>query len=232
MSTDCSPQQELVRRLGQLDSAAVSDACDQLGLANQVVAGLGPVTGWFNVAGRVITVELGPWSGQASGRHLCAEATDSATPGHVIVVAHQGRTDCAGWGGNLSRAALARGAAGTIVDGAVRDVDESLAIGYRVFAAAATPRTARGRAEEKSWGGTIVIGGVSVDHGDYVVTDSAGAVFIPVDRVDEVLAAAELIAAKEAMMAAALADGQPVSAVMGVDYDTMLGHHGRSPELG
>lgn len=219
-----------VARLRRLDSCAVSDACDRLGLADRVVTGLAPLTGPAHVAGRVVTVELGPWTGggqarhgdSGAARHLCAAATDASTADDVIVVAHHGRTDCAGWGGNLSRAARSRGAAATIVDGAARDIDESRAVGYTVFASAATPRTARGRTEEVAWGGPVSIGGVTVDHGDYVVADSTGVVFVPAGRIDEVLAAAEAIAAKEAAMAAALDEGQPVSDVMGRDYETML----------
>ncbi len=211
-----------VARLRRLDSCAVSDACDRLGLVDRVATGLAPLTGPAQAAGRVVTVELGPWTGGSQGSHLCAAATDSATADDVIVVAHHGRTDCAGWGGNLSRAARARGAAATIVDGAARDIDESRAVGYAVFASAATPRTARGRTEEVAWGGPVSIGGVTVDHGDYVVADSTGVVFVPAGRIDEVLAAAEAIAAKEAAMAAALDAGQPVSDVMGRGYETML----------
>jgi len=213
---------EVVARLRRLDSCALSDACDRLGLDDRVVTGLAPLTGAAQVAGRVVTVELGPWTGGGEGPHLCAAATDASSADDVIVVAHHGRTDCAGWGGNLSRAARARGAAATIVDGAARDIDESRVVGHPVFALAATPRTARGRTEEVAWGGAVTIGGVAVDHGDYVVADSTGIVFVPAARIDEVLAAAEAIAAREAAMAAALDAGQPVSDVMGRDYETML----------
>lgn len=212
----------LVERLRALDSCAVSDACDRLGLTGRVSTAAAPVTGAGRVAGRVITVELGLPSGGASGRHLCAAATDAATPDDVIVIAHQGRADCAGWGGNLSRAALVRGAAGTVIDGATRDVDEAIEIGYPVFATGATPLTARGRTEEKDWGGPIDFGGIVVDHGDLVVADSSGVVFIPASDAGRVVAAAEAIAAKEAAMAADIQRGRPVSDVMGTAYETML----------
>ena len=218
-----------VERLRALDACAVSDACDRLGLLDRVWAGPRPLTGPARIAGRVITVQLGPPSTPPSTtaspgppRHLCAAATDAATGDDVIVVAHQGRTDCAGWGGNLSRAARARGVAGTIVDGAVRDVDEAREIGYPVFATGATPRTARGRAEERSWGATIEVGGVRVAAGDFVIADSTGLVFVAAADLEPVLAAAGDIAAREAAMAADLDAGRPVSAVMGADYESML----------
>ena len=222
------PADPLVERLRQLDTCAVSDACDQLGLADRVTTSLCSLTGPVAAAGRVITVLLGPPtpappSGRAgAARHLCAAATDSATADDVIVVAHQGRTDCAGWGGNLSRGARTRGAAATIVDGAVRDVDEAHTIGYPVFATAATPRTARGRAEEQAWGRPVVIDGITVDQGDYAIADSSGIVFVAAADIDTVLSAAEAIVAKESAMAADIDAGTPVSQVMGTDYETML----------
>jgi regulator of RNase E activity RraA len=211
-----------VTRLRGLDSCAVSDALDRIGIDGGVVTGLGPLSVPGCVAGRVVTVLLGPPGDDSSGRHLGAAAVDAATPDDVVVVAHQGRADCAGWGGNLSRAASRRGVAGTIVDGAVRDVDEAVALGYPVFAASATPRTARGRAQERAWGGTVTIGEVEVRHGDYVVADSTGVVFVPAADVERVLAAAEEIAAREAAMAADLDAGRPVGEVMGSAYERML----------
>ena len=203
----------------------MSDACDQLGITPQVLPGVAPTTGPARIAGRVVTVRLGRPDrdgGAAPKRHLCAAATDAASDIDVIVVAHQGRSDCAGWGGNLSRAARRRRVAGTIVHGAVRDVDEAIEIGYPVFATTATPLTARGRAEEKAWGATVELAGFTVDHHDYVIADSTGVVFIAAGDIDEVVPTAELIAGKEAAMADDLDAGQPVSDVMGADYESML----------
>lgn len=215
-----------VERLRGVDACALSDACDRLGLGGRVSTAAHPLTGPTRIAGRVVTVELGRpvdgGLGSGSGRHLGAAAADAATADDVIVIAHQGRADCAGWGGNLSRGARSRGAAGTIVDGAVRDVDEAIEIGFPLFATGATPRTARGRTEEKAWGGPITFDGVAVDHGDYVVADSTGTVFVPAVEIDAVLEVAEVIVAKEAAMAADIESGRPVSDVMGADYESML----------
>jgi len=218
-----------VARLRRLDSCAVSDARDRLGLADTVATGITDRTGTAvgTVAGRVVTVELGPPRPEPSSRHLCTAAVDAAGPEQVIVIAHQGRTDCAGWGGNLSRAARHRGVAATLVDGAVRDVDESAAVGHPVFASAATPRTARGRTQEHAWGGPIRFAGIDVAPGDYVIADRSGVVFVPAAEIDAVLETAEAIATAEAAMAAAIAAGVPVSEAMGGTYEQMTTHaHG------
>ncbi len=204
-----------------LDSCALSDACDTLGLPHQVVAGLGDLTGRHRIAGRVVTVLLGPPTAEPASRHLCTAAIEAAGPGDVIVVAHQGRLDCAGWGGNLSRAAQARHVEGTIVDGAARDVDEATTIGYPVFAAAATARTARQRAQEHAWGVSVEIAGVTIRPGDFVVADGSAIVFIPAADAERVAAAASTIAHREAAMAAAIDAGTPITAVMGADYERL-----------
>jgi 4-hydroxy-4-methyl-2-oxoglutarate aldolase len=212
----------LVGRLRSLDTCAVSDALDRLGIADRVVTGLTGFGYRGRSAGRAVTVELGPVRPEPSHRHLCAAAVDDSGPEDVIVVAHQARTDCAGWGGNLSRAALARQVVATLVDGAVRDVDEALDIGYPVLGRTATPRTARGRTEEHAWGTPISFGGVDVAPGDYVLADSTGIVFLPAAIAAEVIEAAEQIAAKEAAMAADIDAGRPISEVMGASYEQML----------
>lgn len=212
-----------VARLQRLDSCAVSDARDRLGLADAVVVGVPNRTGTAAVAGRVVTVLLGQPTGAPMHRHLCTAAVDNSGAGDVLVIAHQGRTDCAGWGGNLSRAAAARGIGATLIDGATRDVDEARSVGYPVFASAATPRTARGRTVELDWGCPIDFAGISVHTGDYVIADGSGIVFIGADDVAAVLDTAEAIAAHEATMAAAIDAGTPVSQVMGATYEQMTG---------
>jgi 4-hydroxy-4-methyl-2-oxoglutarate aldolase len=209
------------QRWARLDSCAVADALDRLGLIG-VLGGVRALTGPVRVCGRVVTVLLGPPVEGGPSRHLCTAAVEAAREGEVLVVAHQARTDCAGWGGNLSRAARRRGLAGTIVHGAVRDVDESRALGYPVFGTATTPLTARGRAQEHAWGVAVDLGGVTVESGDWVVADGTGVVFVAASRAEQVLADAEEIAAREAAMAAALEAGAPISEVMGASYETML----------
>jgi regulator of RNase E activity RraA len=210
------------QRLARLDSCAISDALDRLGLPG-AVSGIRPLTGPHRIAGRVVTVKLVAASGRATKQHLATAAIEASGPGDVLVIEHRSRDDCAGWGGILSRAARARRIEGTIVDGAVRDVDESREIGYPVFARSAVPTTSRGRVVEESWNLPVDLSGVTVHPGDFVIVDGSGVVFVAKSRVEEVLAAAEEIAARERAMAEAVESGKPVSQVMGGDYESMLG---------
>jgi regulator of RNase E activity RraA len=210
----------LVAQLLALDSCAVSDASDSLGIAAAVL-GIQAPTPPAKIGGRVVTVKLKVADGTPSQRHLGTAAIEAASPGDVIVIENP-RLDAAGWGGILSAAARARGIAGVIVDGAARDIDEARELAFPVFARSAVPRTARGRLVETSFNEPVRIGELTVSPGDLVLADGSGVVFIAAGRAAEVLAAAERIAAREARMKAAVLAGDPVSEVMGRDYETML----------
>jgi 4-hydroxy-4-methyl-2-oxoglutarate aldolase len=217
-----SVQDEHVARLAKLDTCAVSDALDRLGLSG-TVTGIRPLSLPVRIAGRAVTVRLKPKeAGDVSVRHLGTAAIVAAQPGDVIVIDHQAREDAAGWGGILSNAAKVKGVAGVIVDGACRDIDESREVGFPVFGRAAVPLTARGRAVEAATNEPIHVGGVTVAPGDLVIADGSGVVFVAAGRADDVLAAAEEIAAREAEMTRAVLAGQPVDQVMGRNYETML----------
>ena len=68
----------------------------------------------------------------------------------------------------------------------------------------------------------VQICGVDVQPGDLVIADWTGAVFVPADRAGEVIATAETIAEREALMAADVRAGKSVVEVMGANYEQML----------
>jgi len=214
--------QALVARLLRLDTCAVSDALDRLGLRG-VVLGIAPMSPPVKIGGRVVTVRLVDRTAEnaATARHLGTAAIEAASAGDVIVIEH-GRLDAAGWGGILSAAAKQKGVAGVVCDGAARDVDEARELDFPVFARAAVPLTARGRVVEESFNRPVRIGGVDVAPGDLVLADGSGVAFLAASKAREVIEAAEAIAAREAKMKDAVLAGDPVSEVMGRDYETML----------
>lgn len=210
-----------IARLILLDTPTVSDALDRLGLPGAVY-GLAQMTVRRKVAGRAVTVKLGPPTLEGPKRHLGAGAIMAASSGDVIVVEHGARSDVSGWGGLLSRGALAKGIAGVVIDGAFRDIDEARDLGLPIYARGAVPITARGRVVEHGFNCRISIGSVSVDSGDFVLADGSGITFIEADRIGEVLAEAERIFAREQRMAVRIEDGVPIGDVLGADYEDML----------
>ena len=213
---------ELVARLGRLDSCAVSDALDKLDLPG-AVSGIHRFSTDRRIAGRVLTVTLALAGGRpASSRHLCTAAIEAAGPGNIIVVEQRTGVDAASWGGNLSLGAQVRGVAGVIVDGPVRDIDDSRRLDFPVFARDHTARTARGRIVEVATNEPVTIGAVTVSPGDYVVADASAVAFIPQAEILRVLETAETIMQREEAMAAAIRNGTPIGQVMGANYERML----------
>ena len=204
----------LLERLAQLDSCAVSDALDALGLpgATTGVHRLWPVE--RAVAGVARTVTAGPKTEGGPAAHIAASAIDIASEGDVIVVANGGRLDVSCWGGILTRAAQHRGIGGVVIDGACRDIVEGEQLGFPVFGRAVVPVSARGRIVQVAAGEPVDFAGVHVEQGDLVLADRNGVVFIPLRRAAEVIAFAERVVAREEQMAAAVLAGEPVTAVM------------------
>jgi regulator of RNase E activity RraA len=213
---------DVLTRLGQFDTCAISDALDKLGLQG-VASGIHRVATDQRISGRVVTAKLEPDDGRAAAsRHLGTTAIETAQPGDVIVMEQRTGIVAAAWGGNLSLAAQLRGIAGTIVEGPARDVDEAHGYGYPVFARSRTPHTARGRIVEVGTNVPIVVGDIAVEPGDYVVADGTGVVFVRAGDIEAVLTAADAVVARERAMVAALREGTPVTQVMGITYETML----------
>jgi regulator of RNase E activity RraA len=205
----------------ELDSCAVSDALDKLALKGSVT-GLHRFSTLRRIAGRVLTVKLDRAEGRSSTRHLCTAAIEAATPGDIIVVEQSTGLDAASWGGNLALGAKLRNVAGVIVEGPARDIDDCIKLDFPVFARSHTSRTARGRIVEVATNEPITVGDVVVSPGDYAIADGSGVVFIAHNEVARVLQAADAIMKREEAMAQALREGNPISKVMGANYETML----------
>jgi regulator of RNase E activity RraA len=211
-----------VARLRRLDSCAVSDALDKLGLTG-VVTHLVQRSGEARIAGRAVTVKLGlgaPPPGPP--RHLGTAAIETAGPQSIIVIEQRTGVEAACWGGLLTLGAKAKGIAGVVADGPVRDIDEARKHGFPIFSSKTTSFTARGRVVERSTNEPVEIGAVVVSPGDYVIADGSAVIFVSPESIARVLEAAESIAAREAAMAQAILSGAKISEVMDGSYERML----------
>jgi 4-hydroxy-4-methyl-2-oxoglutarate aldolase len=217
-----------VRRLARLDCCAVSDALDKLNLTG-VVTTLPQRSTTRRIAGRAITVKLVAKdkvpAGDGAPRHLGTTAIEAGGPGDVIVVEQRTGIEAGSWGGILSIAAKLRGIEGIIADGPVRDIDEARAYDLPIYSRGLTARTARGRIAEAATNVDVRIEDVTVSAGDYVLADNSAVIFIRPADIENVVTAAEDIAAREAAMAKALLTGESVGTVMGANYENMLAVH-------
>ena len=116
---------------------------------------------------------------------------DDLKPGDVAVLACGGPTErIAPWGELLSTACVARGAAGCVTDGLVRDVRQIKAMGFAVFHGGIGPLDTKGRARMMERDIPVECAGVHVRNGDFVFGDADGVVVIPQERAAEVIAKA------------------------------------------
>ena len=212
---------DLIERLKKLDTPTVSDALDKLGLPGAVF-GIAPMTVRRRIVGPALTVKLGAPVPDLPKRHLGAGAIMTARGGEIVVVEHRGRLDVSGWGGLLSRGALAKGIVGVVIDGAFRDIDEATELGLPVYGRAAVPVTARGRVAEHAFNEPITVAGIAVKPHDLVIADGSGIVFVNQLRADEIVSVAEDIFAREQLMTRDIEAGRPLGEVLGANYEDML----------
>jgi len=196
--------------LGDL-TGTTSDALDELGIAGAVPASLlKPTDSRARVVGRAITVLNRAASERRKVSGLAEiEAHHLAEPGDVLVI--QGVANISSMGGVSASVGKRQGEAGAIVDGAVRDIDHSRAIGYPIWSASVSPITGKWRIETMAVNNPVHIAGIEVRPGDLVIADECGVCFVPFARAAEVLAVAERLTASEARRLKALAEGIPLA---------------------
>jgi regulator of RNase E activity RraA len=215
-------REALIERLLKLDTCAVSDGMDRLGLKGATF-GVRPVWPCAKIVGRAVTMKIKPAGLDKPKHHLGAQAIAAANAGDIIVIDNGGRPDTSCWGGLLSLAARTKGISGVVIDGACRDVDESRDVGFPVYARGAVPMTARGRIMQESFNLEIEFAGVQVHPGDLVIADCSGVIIIPCEKEEEVVKEAEIIAATEARMAEGIRQGMSVVEVLEkLGYEQML----------
>jgi 4-hydroxy-4-methyl-2-oxoglutarate aldolase len=133
-------------------------------------------------------------------------AVTTAPAGSVLVVDVGPVPDRGYWGEVLTTAAEAAGLAGLVIDGGVRDVAALEAHRFPVFSSTISLPGAR-KDQPGTVGAPVMVGGVPVAMGDWVVGDVDGVTVVPEPSLDAVLAAGEAREAKEAGFFAALRAG-------------------------
>ena len=141
---------------------------------------------------------------------------DTVQPGEVVVLAAPEPWSAALVGELLALQVRTRGAAALLVEGAVRDVDELVALGLPIWARTVCAAGAA-KDEPGELGVPVTVGGVLIESGDLVVLDGDGAAVVPRARCGEVLAASEARHASELDLRARLAAGESTLDAMGLN---------------
>jgi len=138
--------------------------------------------------GRAFTVTAIPADHPASPPYVgLLKALGEIRSGEVFIYP-TGRSDRAAvWGELVSAACLARGVAGLVTDGFIRDVARIRQLAFPVFSRGHLPYDVNGRLEVVDQGKVVDIDGVRIAPGDLVIADDDGVVIVPADIEAEVI---------------------------------------------
>jgi len=161
----------------KVSSPNVSDAMQRQGAMHGIVARFSDPK--VRVAGPAVTVVTrdGDWAKPV-------EAIDRAGAGDVIVV-DVGGGPTAVWGELASWSAHGRKVSGVVVDGAIRDVDAILELGFPAFSRSVSSDAGEPKGLGEI-GVEVTVGGQRVRPGDWIVGDLSGVVVVPRERAQEV----------------------------------------------
>lgn len=195
----------LLHRCRAVATSTWSDALDSLSLRG-VIPGLTLRSGSGRVAGWAVTVKetvgVFPVEAFAVGDILELVQADS-----MLVVDLAGEP-VSSFGGLAALAAVQKRAAGVIIDGACRDVEEIRETGLWLASRYVTPLSGKGRINVTSGNIAVTVCGAPVNPGDCIVGDETGIVCISSDRLTEVLDIAEDLTARDKQFAEALRAGE------------------------
>jgi 4-hydroxy-4-methyl-2-oxoglutarate aldolase len=171
---------DAIAELAELGSATVYEAGGRRGYVDldliQILAGT-------RVAGPARTVKCGQ-----NDNLMVHAAMAEVQPGEVLVLTMPEPRPVGIVGDLLATQAKAHGAAGILIDAAVRDIETLAELGLPIWA-----RWVRVKGATKDIPGTIgepvQVGGATIRQGDIVVLDADGAAVVEAERVDEVLEA-------------------------------------------
>lgn len=171
----------VLESLFNFDTATLYEAAGQRGMVDPAIR---PAWPGARVGGVAATVECPP-----GDNLMLHQAVAAAAPDVVIVASVGGHLLAGAWGEILTVAAQAKGVAGLVIDGAVRDIDAITERGFPVFSRG----LAIGACTKERLGTLnvpIQFGGVTVRPGDIVVGNSDGLVVIEREKAEEIYRAA------------------------------------------
>lgn len=184
---------KIVSEFLELSTPNISDALDSLRIRGGC-EGIKPIVPSVRFAGQAYTVKYVP-AGLVPG--TVGDYIDDVSPGDVIVLDNEGRTNCTVWGDLLTVTAARRGIAATVIDGVCRDVGRVRDLQYPIFSRGYYMVTGKDRVEVVGINVPVSVSGVQVRPGDLLVGDDSGVLVVPMERAEQVLGVARKIAENE-----------------------------------
>ncbi|GAA3635661.1 hypothetical protein GCM10022200_18720 [Microbacterium awajiense] len=211
-------------KLEKTPVAGLSQQLRKRGLNNVTLDGVRPMHPGAKLVGTARTLRFVPhredlFASHGGGYNAQKRAFDAVGEGEVIVIEARGERGSGTLGDILALRAHARGAAGIVTDGGVRDHDAVAAVGIPVYSSGAHPAVLGRRHVPWDTDLTIACGGATVQPGDVIVGDADGVIVIPPALAEEVADAAIAQEDEDAWIAARVAEGHPVDGLFPMNDD-------------
>ena len=175
-----------------VEAASVSDAIEQLLHEKHYMSHRMQSIFPTKFAGTALTVKLVKQENHdPDALSGMLKAIDSGGPGSVYVMQVEDGADIAGMGGLMGTAMFARGFAGAVIDGGVRDLPQLKKIGFPVYATGPVPSTSVTHYRFGGMNVPVDCDGVKVAANDIIVADQDGVVVVPRERAAEILVLAQ-----------------------------------------
>lgn len=213
------PPPDLLRLFDGISSASASGDLRRLGFAIATIyaRGIRPMVPGGRIVGPAVTVRYVPARDdlarveQETSSRRRNELIETLQPGDVLVIDALGREDGGHIGDVIATRVQARGAAGVIVDGAIRDLPFIKQMAMPVFARSATGPPSPLTPIDVNV--TINCGGAAVVPGDIVVADDDGVCIVPRARAEELARICAEHEALEVWLRDRLAGGESIVGV-------------------
>src|SRR5580698_5861306 len=205
-TTAAQSDSALIADFRRVEVASVSDALEQLtGKRMYMSHRMHPIlTTKFAGFARTVLLKKDEGNSDPAALNGMLAAIDQGSTDSVYVMVLEDGENIAGMGGLMGTAMAARGYAGAVIDGGVRDVAYLRKIGFPVYATGIVPSTS---VHHYRFGGSqipVTCDGVTVNAGDIIAADSDGVVVVPISNAREVLTLAQQMDFKEHSMYAVI----------------------------
>lgn len=187
---------DVQQRLAKLSVCAIADAMASMKIQGHIVdvslvRGISaPLT--INICGPAFTVQVVPATGPAV-KKLSFHYVDMIESGQIIVISAPTSSTSGVFGGLLASASKARGAAGVVTDGRVRDIQEISSMRFPVFSRNTSVHGQRGTSAVVNINCPVEVGGCVVRSSDIIRGDINGVIVVPIEHAAEIAAKAEII---------------------------------------
>jgi 5-oxopent-3-ene-1,2,5-tricarboxylate decarboxylase / 2-hydroxyhepta-2,4-diene-1,7-dioate isomerase len=178
------------RALRRVSVATLTAQLTRRGISNTFLAGLAPARPQLRMVGYARTLRYGAAREDTRERtrgHDAQKAmVESISPGDVLMIEARGVRDAGTIGDILAARVLARGGAGIVTDGGVRDSPGVAELDIPSYSAAAAASSLWLRHQPLDADLAITCAGVLVEPGDVVVGDAEGAIVLPAAMAEEI----------------------------------------------